>query len=152
MAAKYENHAVAEQNSLEISWNLLMDPKFGDLRSVIFHNDETEMNRFRQLLVNCLMATDIFDKHLKGIREQRWDRAFHQEGFDDTESDKKNRKATIVIEHIIQASDVSHCMQHWHVYKKWNEKLFCEMFVAYKQGRSNDDPTKGWYKGELWFL
>jgi hypothetical protein len=25
-------------------------------------------------------------------------------------------RATIVIEHIIQASDVSHTMQHWHIY------------------------------------
>jgi hypothetical protein len=49
--------------------------------------------------------------------------------------------ATIVIEHIIQASDVSHTMQHWHVYRKWNYKLFDEMLTAYKQGRMGADPS-----------
>jgi hypothetical protein len=37
--------------------------------------------------------------------------------------DAINRKATIVIEHLLQASDVSHTMQHWQVYIEWNEKL-----------------------------
>ena len=62
-----------------------------------------------------------------------------------------NRKATIVLEHIIQASDVSHTMQHWHVYTRWNERLYAEMLKAYEEGRSDKDPTDGWYGGELWF-
>lgn len=36
---------------------------------------------------------------------------------------------------IIQASDVSHTMQHWHVYQKWNKALFREMSRAYREGR-----------------
>ena len=39
--------------------------------------------------------------------------------FAEPEADAINRKATIVIDHLIQASDVSHTMQHWHVYIKW---------------------------------
>ena len=42
-------------------------------------------------------------------------------------------------------------MQHWHVYQKWNERLFHEMYSAYRLGRADKDPTEGWYKGELWF-
>jgi len=61
-------------------------------------------------------------------------------------------RATIVIEHIIQAADVSHCMQHWQVYKRWNERLFQEMYLAYEEGRGPKDPSEGWYKGELWFF
>ena len=64
----------------------------------------------------------------------------------------KNRKATIVIEHIIQASDVAHTMQHWHVYRKWNEKLFWECYKAYKQGRSDKNPIEYWYQGEIGFF
>ena len=60
-------------------------------------------------------------------------------------------RATIVIEHIIQASDVAHTMQHWHMYQKWNERLFFEMYEAYLNGRAEKDPSEGWYKGELWF-
>ena len=57
-----------------------------------------------------------------------------------------------MIEHLIQASDVAHTMQHWNVYRKWNECLFYEMFLAFETGRSETDPSVGWYKGELWFF
>jgi hypothetical protein len=63
-----------------------------------------------------------------------------------------NRKATIVIEHVIQALDVAHTMQHWNIYKKLNERLFLEMHLAHKKGRAPTDPSEGWYKGELWFF
>ena len=56
------------------------------------------------------------------------------------------------IEHVLQASDVAHTMQHWHVYTKWNEKLYEEMYLAYKNGRAEKDPSEGWYGGELWFF
>ena len=150
LGAIYNNQAVAEQNSVDIAWNLLMDPAFGSLRRAIYSN-ECEMRRFRQLVVNGLMATDIFDKELSALRKNRWRKAFHAEEETNPET-TVNRKATIVIEHIIQASDVSHTMQHWHIYSKWNERLYHEMFSAYCQGRSDKDPTEGWYKGELWFF
>lgn len=43
-------------------------------------------------------------------------------------------------------------MQHWHIYTKWNECLFKEMYEAFKMGRSEKDPSEGWYKGEIWFF
>lgn len=157
MGELYKNQAVAEQNSLDISWTLLMDPAFDQLRAAIY-STAAELQRFRQLLVNCLMATDIFDKELSALRKSRWNKAFScclsdagQELSSDSDAEAINRKATIVIEHIIQASDVSHTMQHWHVYSKWNERLYREMYSAYRQGRSQKDPTDGWYQGELWF-
>ena len=72
--------------------------------------------------------------------------------MDPEPQDAINRKATIVIEHLIQASDVAHTMQHWHIYTKWNERLFLEMDRAYRQGRINNDPSANWYKGELGFF
>jgi len=53
------------------------------------------------------------DKDLKALRNARWDTAF-SESQSDINEDKQiaiNRKATIVIEHLIQASDVAHTMQ-----------------------------------------
>ena len=64
----------------------------------------------------------------------------------------KNLKGTIIIEHLIQASDVAHTMQHWHIYTKWNEKLFEELYRAYTVGRATTDPSLNWYKGELAFF
>ena len=39
-------------------------------------------------------------------------------------------------EHLIQASDVSHTMQHWHAFLKWKERLLREMYAVYKDGRA----------------
>ena len=49
---------------------------------------------------------DIFDKELNDLRKYRWNRAFSNE----SEQDELHNdlRATIVIEHIIQAADVAH--------------------------------------------
>jgi hypothetical protein len=107
-------------------------------------------------MVNTVMATDIFDKELQTLRKNRWDKAFqrsHTQSHASTNpEDDVNRKATIVIEHLIQASDVAHTMQHWHIYQKWNERLFAEMTVAFQSGRMGNNPADGWYQGELGFF
>lgn len=46
LASKYNNQSIAEQYSLDISWNLLMEPEFANLRAAIY-TDEVEMRRFR---------------------------------------------------------------------------------------------------------
>jgi hypothetical protein len=43
-------------------------------------------------------------------------------------------------------------MQHWHIYSKWNERLFEEMYRAYQQGRADKDPSESWYQGEMGFF
>ena len=94
------------------------------------------------------------DKDLKALRNARWEKAFSKTKMGskvDSASDAINRKATIVIEHLIQASDVSHTMQHWSIYIKWNRRLFGEMYKAYKEGRAANDPSESWYKGEIGF-
>eukprot|EP00980_Cylindrotheca_fusiformis_P019595 scaffold6796_cov103-Cylindrotheca_fusiformis.AAC.4 len=96
------------------------------------------------------MATDIVDKELQTLRKARWETAFADTRVQDETSD--DCKATIVIEHLIQASDVSHTMQHWHIYKAWNEKFFLECYGAYKAGRADSDPSTNWYKGEIGFF
>jgi hypothetical protein len=87
-----------------------MNDEYKILRAAIYSNED-EMQRFRQLIVNSVMATDIADKDQKVFRNARWDRAFH-EIFEENEQDSINRKTTIAIEHLIQASDVAHTMQH----------------------------------------
>jgi 3'5'-cyclic nucleotide phosphodiesterase len=142
---------VAEQNSVDLAWEVLMSPAYDQFRAAIF-STETELRRFRNLLVNSIIATDIFDKELGTLRKNRWNKAFYETEPDDSSREAKSRKATIVIEHLIQASDVAHTMQHWHVYQKWNQRLFDEMMMAYRNGRSDKDPSLGWYQGELWFF
>lgn len=149
MAEVYRGKSVAEQNSLDISWGLLMSSQFKELRTCLFHNRD-EMMRFRQVIVNTVLATDIFDSELNELRTKRWRMAFYESHPDTTFGN--DLKATILIEHIIQASDVSHTMQHWHVYRKWNEHLFHETYLAYTEGRMASDPSTFWYEGELRFF
>ena len=154
LASLYDNQSVAEQNSITIAWELLQRDEYSDLRACLFAND-SDVRRFRQLVVNSVMATDIFDKDLKAMREARWEKAFHCDDNASSASENSvsfNRKATIVIEHLIQASDVAHTMQHWAIYQKWNRRLFEEVYTAYKAGRSPSNPADGWYNGELWFF
>jgi hypothetical protein len=106
-----------------------MEPEYSDLVNCICGNDRKETDRLKSLLTNAVLATDVFDKDLKQERDKKWDRVF---GMVDLNSDEAGRldslKATIVMEHLIQASDVAHTMQHWHVYIKWVS--YCYRLVA----------------------
>ena len=109
MAAKYDGRSVAEQNSVDLAWNVLMEDRFKDLRSTIYATQE-ERKRFRQLVVNSVMATDILDASLKKLRNDRWEKAFSEQSvhsaslLDENSYLTINRKATVVIEHLIQVS------------------------------------------------
>jgi hypothetical protein len=150
LAAAYKNRSVAEQNSVDLAWDRLMEPEFDELRACIY-SSTSELERFRQTVVNAVMATDIFDKEFGELRKRRWDRCFHTHQEQRTPDDI-HRKATVVIEHLIQASDVAHTMQHWQIYRKWNERLFAEMYSAFLDGRSEKDPSENWYAGEIGFF
>jgi len=147
----YNEKSVAEQHSIDLAWNLLQAEEYVDLRSCIYAT-QAEFERFRQLVVQVVLATDIMDKDLKQLRNQRWEKAFSEKVMEESPQDTVNRKATIVIEHLIQASDVAHTMQHWHVYLKWNERFFRECYQAWKDGRAASDPSLNWYKGEIGFF
>jgi hypothetical protein len=155
VAQTFDNKSVAEQNSVHLGWKLLMDPKFKRLRQCIYQTN-VERKRFRQLVINSILATDIADRKINEGRQLKWDRAFKRKATPDLTpmqiQDAMNRKATVVIEHIIQVSDVAHSMQHWHIYRRWNERLFHEMHDAFKTGRVAVDPSINWYIGEIAFF
>ena len=53
------------------------------------------------------VATDIMDKELNAARKAIWSLAFSEHSSQDvSHEDDVNRKATVVVEHLIQASDV----------------------------------------------
>eukprot|EP00980_Cylindrotheca_fusiformis_P014135 scaffold3716_cov69-Cylindrotheca_fusiformis.AAC.20 len=150
-SAQIFKKSVAEQNSVELAWGLLMGKEYEALRACIYHTED-DLRRFRQLVVNTVMATDIVDKELQALRKARWETAFAHNPIHDATLTSDDRKATIVIEHLIQASDVAHTMQHWHIYRSWNEKFFMECYAAFKSGRADSDPSENWYQGEIGFF
>lgn len=112
VAELYKNKSIAEQNSIDLAWDLLMEENFRDLRRAIYTTAD-DLQRFRKLIVNIVMATDIMDPLLKQLRNARWKKTFSLQNAEDQAplKEKVDRKATIVIEHLIQASDVAHTMQ-----------------------------------------
>ena len=126
MSDYYKSRCIAEQNSVDLAWCRLMEPDMKDLRRCIY-TTPAELRRFRQALVNIVLATDIFDKDCAETRKRRWNNHFGSnavavgggdntrdgDGDGDDDNGVVHRKAAIVLEHLIQASDVAHTMQHW---------------------------------------
>ena len=156
-AKKYQNKSIAEQNSVEVAWCLLEDDTFSDLRASIFPN-EYERERFRKMVINIVIATDIFDPNLRDFRERKWVRAFSSDNLqslvEDEEkgSEGRKRRATVVLDLVMQAADISHTMQPFSTYTKWNQRLYHEMYAAFLEGRSPSDPSEKWVNGEIWFF
>lgn len=110
LAQKYQNKSPAEQRSIDCAWQMLQEDQYLQLRRAIYTNRE-ELDRFRQLVVCCVMSTDICDKELGAARKERWRKAFAEDASSSSsraasaKSDPildRNRKATIVLEHLIQ--------------------------------------------------
>jgi hypothetical protein len=145
LAGQYKGTSLTEQLSVDKAWKKLMEPEFENLRRCIYADAE-EKQRLRQVMVNSVLATDIHDEERQAFRQARWDMSF---GPGASIEEDMNRKATCVIETLMQAADEFHTMQHWHVYVKWNERAFEEANKAYKEGRITSAPAKTWYKDEL---
>ena len=109
MAKRYRDKSVAEQNSLDIAWDVLMMPQFRELRQLIFETKE-ELMRFRELIVNVVLATDIFDKELNDLRKTRWAQAFSESASGRAVANVNDLRATIVMEHIIQVRYFTRCL------------------------------------------
>lgn len=148
IATTYGSKSIAEQNSFDLAWGLLMNSNYAELRAAIYSNG-TELKQLRQVMINSVMATDILDKELHAERTIRWQHALPTNYHDEETS---NGKATAIIENVMQASDVVHTMQHWEIYRKWNEHYFTECYMAYKQGRAEKNPAEMWYEVELDFF
>ena len=114
LAAKYKNQSIVEQNSIDVAWNLLMADKYSDLRATIF-STVSEQDHFRQIVIHSVMATDMLDPRLREMRNQQWKQTFGGSIVPSRRHmsrDIDNRKATIVIEHLMQTSNIAHTMQH----------------------------------------
>lgn len=119
IAARFNHRSAAEQNSIGIALNLLRKRRYDNLRECIAPTDE-EWTRFRQLIVVAVLSTDIASAELRKQRAEKWDKAFVAVAEEETESATvdedspvtlSDRRATAVLEQVIQASDVAHTMQ-----------------------------------------
>jgi hypothetical protein len=107
LATSYNNKSIAEQNSIDLAWQELSQSKYANLQKCLFATKD-ELIRFRQLTVNLVMATDIFEKDMKELRSRRWEKAFHHKPASlerkitpHTLEEDNNMRATIALEHIV---------------------------------------------------
>ena len=112
-ALLYKNKSVAEQNSVDLAWTVLMDAGYKDLQGAIYSNQE-EFDLFRSTIINAVMATDLFDEELIADRNKRWAQAFDPAQRDQSLSvqEFKNLRATIVMEHVMQVADIGHTSEY----------------------------------------
>jgi hypothetical protein len=141
MAALYKNKSVAEQNSLD-TWAVLMSEEFEKLR-VTYLLLEPIFDSVRWLSISSL-ATDILTRSRMISQEPLG------QGFLVTTKSIHNLRADCN-DTPMQASDVSHMMQHWMFTESGiiDYSLRCAQFT--KHGRMGADPATFWYKGELGF-
>jgi hypothetical protein len=157
-AVLYKNKSVCEQNSLDVAMAVLMDSDFDQLQSCICGGSRRELRRFRQIVINSVMATDGSDPGLIAARDDKWRRAYgdcteevkvvshqsasRQEGsrllLSSSSDHQRNSgskpwqdlKATVLVECIAQASDLAHYMQHWITFCKWSERELLELLAS----------------------
>jgi hypothetical protein len=75
LAILYNDQSVAEQRSLAIAFSLLMKNCFGDLRTVIF-TESGEYMKFRKLVIDIVLCTDIASPERVQIVKSKWKEAF----------------------------------------------------------------------------
>ena len=149
LAMQYNHRCICEQSSFILAWNLLMERRFEALRNAIY-SDASERMLFRQLVTNSIIATDLYDTEFSMVRNERWEAVFcagTEENIDNC-----NQKTTILMEYIMQSSEIAHTMEKWPIYLKWNKQLLQESYQAYKNGRVDEDPFSTWYTSQLKFL
>ena len=125
LVKKFGGRSTSQLNSIQRGWELFAQDIFRDLRRAICPTTQ-ELQRFRQLFVTCIIATDYEDIELNNRRNGRWKRAFGslnkstkgQPSMLTSKSplfskDSTDIMATLVIEELLQASALSHTMQHF---------------------------------------
>ena len=178
-ALEEQEYHPPSNDKLELVWGrFLEDSAFSNLRNLLF-SSQAEFEHFRQLVIQCVLATDRTDREIKAWRRNRWERAFGErkpfnemaavastngEKMDAGTDSDINLKATVMLEVVVQASDISHTMQHWNVFRRWNEQLFREQYHVYLQSLSScqkrhhhdsaelPNPALAWHKWKLNFF
>lgn len=72
--------------------------------------------------------------------------------YDSNDQDTRTAlQQSVLIETMLNVADVAHAMQSWDLFLFWNRRLYEELYVAYKIGRSEIDPSVDWFQNQLGF-
>jgi hypothetical protein len=87
MAKLYKDKSIHEQASVDLAFDTLMQTKYAKLRKVLFATDD-EFHRFRQIVINCVLSTDILDDRVMARQNVRWGCLFRDQEDEEPEDDK----------------------------------------------------------------
>ena len=104
LAVLYNDQSVAEQNSLAVAFTTLKEPQYAELREVMFkslHNNTNtdtrpvlpnsdDFFRFRKLVIDLVLATDIASPERTQIVKSKWKEAFGEAQVHISEEKKKD--------------------------------------------------------------
>ena len=71
----YNDQSVLEQRSLAVAFTELMDPRFEELRSLMFPSQK-EFMEFRNIVIDLVLTTDIASGERMQIVKSKWKEAF----------------------------------------------------------------------------
>jgi hypothetical protein len=152
----------AEWNSLDIGLALLRDGVgYGEFDRVLGAGKKRE--KLHKIVTDLVLCTDIASKERRDLGMNKWKNACCQaeeadryrrrptDETDNTSSHLRKHDAHIkshlpklftpdaakaISEQIMQVADVSHTMQHFSTFTKWNKHLYHEVLAAHKCGRT----------------
>mmetsp|Transcript_9200 Transcript_9200/g.19829 ORF Transcript_9200/g.19829 Transcript_9200/m.19829 type:complete len:1297 (+) Transcript_9200:189-4079(+) len=127
-ASMFHERCMNEQHAFNMGFDLLMSDSYSNLRSMIACS-KAEWARFRQVVVNCVLATDTLDKDFEDERLDQWEQSFGASalGVESNTKSQTQRRATIFMEHLVQAAVAGPFMQHYQIYNKWFERRVLEV-------------------------
>lgn len=89
LALLYNDQSVAEQRSLAVAFSTLRQPDFEALRSLLFPT-RVEYQRFREVVINLVLVTDIASPERTQVVKSKWKEAFG--GHPSSSADGVHRK------------------------------------------------------------
>jgi atrial natriuretic peptide receptor A len=180
LSTKYNDDVpIAERESINIALEILFRPEFETLRSAILP-EVLDKIQFTKILFQGILVTDIATPERVKLGVERFQVAQNEQGqyetrlcplapylddiFDGVGLDEEVKtefpdefiithdglQKCVKNEHLMLLSDISHLLQGWENFAKWNFRLYKELMVCFKNGQC-DDPRSGWYQGQVGF-
>ena len=181
LSTKYQKGIpIAEKHSIDIGLDIFFQDEFKELRHAILP-DVYDKILYTRTLFQAILCTDIASSDNVELGIERFALAQHNRGeyelricplvpylgdmfdkFGLEESDKEefpnefkinhtNLQKCVRNEHLMLIADVSHLVQDWNNFVKWNFRLFQEIKNCSRKGFC-PDPLDGWSKGQIGFL
>ena len=128
--------------AIDLSGNVAQDSSEKSIRKLTQRANSARAERGSML---DMIADPISKEEGTNLRQDRC--------FDDDDDDEPyGFKATVVLETLLKAADISYMMQDWERYKIWSSRLFFEQKAAFVSKRNKVNPEKGWFELQFLFI